>query len=57
MKYYHNLYLSEGFQEKKAEILDKEEKGENHRKLGAEFSSIQSLKRVQLFATPWTAVC
>ena len=42
---------------KTCEILDKEEKGENHRKLGAEFSSIQSLNRVQLFATPWTAVC
>lgn len=28
MKYYHNLYLSEGFQEKKAEILDKLERKE-----------------------------
>ena len=30
----------------KREILDKEEKRENHRKLGAEFSSIQSLSHV-----------
>ena len=28
MKYYHNLYLSEGFHDKKAEILDKLERKE-----------------------------
>ena len=41
----------------KREILDKEAKRENHRKLGAEFSSIQSLSHVRFFVTLWTAVC
>ena len=54
---YSSSSLSAERTRKKREILDKEAKRENHRKLGAEFSSIQSLSHVQLFATPWTAVC